>query len=92
MLVEEPMAYASHPVGPALDVRLAQAIADFDARQYGEEYIELNRGGVVELMEAPGDEVADTQWSYGQVGTLRGWFPTDYIAQRSQGMTVITIY
>ena len=87
---EEPMAYASNPAGPALDVPLAEAIGDFDARQYGEEYIELSRGDVVELMEAPGGEVADAQWSYGRVGTLQGWFPTAYIAPRSQGRTVIT--
>ena len=87
---EEPMASASNPVGPARDVPLAQAIGDFDACQYGEEYIELSRGDVVELMEAPGGEVADVQWSYGRVGTLQGWFPTTYIVRRSQGRSVIT--
>ena len=87
---EEPMASASNPVGPALDVPLAQAIGDFDARQYGEEYIQLSQRDVVELMEPPGGEVAEAQWSYGRVGTLQGWFPTAYIVRRSQGRTVIT--
>jgi hypothetical protein len=71
-----------------LDVPLAQAIRDFDARQYEEEYIELRQGDAVELIEAPGGEVADAQWSYGRVGTLQGWFPTAYIVRRSQGRTV----
>ena len=58
------MASESNPVGPALDVPLAQAIGDFDACQYGEEYTQLSHGNVVELMWAPGGEVADAQWSY----------------------------
>ena len=87
---EEPMASASNPAGPALDVPRAQAIMNFDARQYGEECVELSQGDVVELMEAPGGEVADAQWSYGRVGTLQGWFPTTYIVQRSLGRAVIT--
>jgi len=79
---EEPMASASSPIGPACNVPLAQAIGNFDAHQYGEGYIALSLGDVVELMEAPGGEAADAQWSYGRVGTLQGWFPTAYIAQR----------
>jgi hypothetical protein len=31
-----------------------------------------------EQKEPPGGEVADAQWAYGQVGPLRGWFPTGY--------------
>ena len=57
-----------------------RAIANFEAREYGSDYIDLSLGDQVELLNAPGGQEADADWSYGCAGSRGiGWFPTRFV-------------
>jgi len=59
-----------------------RAITVFEAREYGSDYVDLRKGDQVELLNAPGMEEADADWSYGCVGSRGvGWFPTKFVRQ-----------
>eukprot|EP00931_Biecheleriopsis_adriatica_P103086 TRINITY_DN77972_c0_g1_i1.p1 TRINITY_DN77972_c0_g1~~TRINITY_DN77972_c0_g1_i1.p1 ORF type:complete len:1087 (-),score=219.88 TRINITY_DN77972_c0_g1_i1:38-3298(-) len=56
---------------------MLEALADFDASAYGDEYVSLRSGDAVKV------EDEDAQgWAFGCVGgLLKGWFPGRYIGQ-----------
>ena len=52
-----------------------QAIADFDARAYGMDYIGLGREDTVVLLQPSTGDAADVQWTYGQVWGITKMVP-----------------
>ena len=59
----------------------AVVIADWDATDFGEEYLSLRAGSVMENIPAP-PRIQPEGWAYGKAGTKYGWYPPHYVKRR----------
>ena len=66
------------PPPPCRNVPKTIAVASFDGREYGDDYLVLSKGDIVLPLRAP-EGVDPEGWAYGFFDGISGWYPPSFV-------------